>query len=93
MFGDDDEEIDFEEMEYVTNRKLENDEGEMTGHIKMYSYDGEHFTYALQCPYCEEKSSGDIHLPKRPFWIPCDHCDRKSNVKRLKDAVEKENKS
>lgn len=86
-------EIDYDKVEYVTNRRLTNKAGEETGHIKMYSYDNNNFHYYLHCPYCGEEQEDDIQLEKRPFYIPCRHCERKSLVEKLTNKVKKEAKA
>ncbi len=85
--------LNFDEMEYVTNRKVyARGDDEREGRLKMYSYDGENFTYALQCPYCGEKTSGEIVLEKRPYYIPCEECGKKTSCPRLKNKVKKDPK-
>lgn len=79
-------EIDFDRVEYATNRKVENDEGEETGHIQMFSYDNETFIYELTCPYCQHTFEGEDQLGSRPWWIECPECGRSTNVYRIKDA-------
>jgi len=70
-------EIDYERTEYVTNREVQNDEGEMTGRVKMFSYDNEMFHYQIKCPYCEHDfEGGSQELGSRPWWIECPECER-----------------
>ncbi len=83
-------EIDFEKAEYVTNREIENDEGEMTGRIQMFSYDNETFHYEITCPYCQNTWEDSQELGARPWWIECPECGRSTNVKRIKDAAKRE---
>ncbi|MDY6770886.1 MAG: hypothetical protein SV186_02915 [Candidatus Nanohaloarchaea archaeon] len=78
------DDIDFDRVEYATNRKLPNDDGEMTGHIKMYSYDGENFHYEMKCPYCGAETEGKKHMPNRPYYIKCSECETSSLVRKLK---------
>lgn len=85
--------VDFDRVEYATNRVLENDEGEETGHIKMFSYDNEEFFFELTCPYCEYQFEGDQELGSRPWWIECPECGRSTNVYRIKDKAEKKVKN
>ena len=82
-------EIDFDRVEYATNREVENDEGETTGYIKMFSYDTETYFYELVCPHCEHKFEGEQELGSRPWWIECPECGRSTNVYRIKDKEEK----
>lgn len=82
-------EIDYDRAEYVTNREVQNDEGEMTGRVKMFSYDNETFHYQITCPYCENEFEGSDELGSRPWWIECPECGRSTNVNRIKDAAKK----
>jgi hypothetical protein len=86
-------EIDYERTEYVTNREVQNDEGEMTGRVKMFSYDNEMFHYQIKCPYCEHDFEGSQELGSRPWWIECPECERSTNVNRIKDAAKKKIKN
>ncbi|MDY6774208.1 MAG: hypothetical protein SVS85_03320, partial [Candidatus Nanohaloarchaea archaeon] len=63
------ENVDYDRVEYVTNRRLPNDEDELTGHIKMYSYDEVKFHFTLECPYCGETSEGTTKLENRPYYV------------------------
>ncbi|MCJ7429368.1 MAG: hypothetical protein MUP66_03170 [Candidatus Nanohaloarchaeota archaeon QJJ-5] len=76
--------IDFDELEYATNRKLPNDDDELTGHIKMYSYDGVNFSYQMTCPYCGAETEGEKEMPNRPYYIKCSECETSSLVRKLK---------
>lgn len=82
-------EIDFDRVEYATNRKLEDDDGNENGHIKMFSYDNENFIYEMKCPYCGNVQEGEEELGSRPWWIECEDCGRSTNVYRIKDAHER----
>ncbi|MFB6200060.1 MAG: hypothetical protein ABEJ83_04220 [Candidatus Nanohaloarchaea archaeon] len=82
--------IDFDKTEYVTNRKLENDEGEETGRLKMFSYDYEKFHYEITCPYCQHTWEDSQKLGKRPWWIECPECGRSTNVYRIKDKKKRD---
>ena len=82
--------IDFERVEYSTNRKIENDEGEKTGRVQMFSYDTETYHFDIKCPYCGNQWEGSQELGQRPWWIECPECTRSINVNRIKDAVERE---
>ena len=86
-------EIDFDRVEYATNREIENDEGEKTGYVKMFSYDTENFFYEIECPYCQNKFEGEQELGSRPWWIECPDCTRSINVYRIKDKAEKKVKN
>ena len=83
------DDIDYDRTEYITNRKVENDEGEKTGRVQMYSYDYEEFHYAIRCPYCGNEWEGNQELGQRPWWIECPECERSINVNRIKDAEER----
>lgn len=84
--GDD---IDFEKVEYVSNRKLPDDDGNLAGHIKIYSYDNVNFTYTLKCPYCGEVSNGRKKMENRPYYIKCDECGENSLVRKMKGSGSK----
>lgn len=86
-------EIDFDRVEYATNREIENDEGEKTGYVKMFSYDTENFFYEIECPYCQNTFEGEQELGSRPWWIECPDCTRSINVYRIKDKAEKKVKN
>jgi len=77
-------EIDYDRIKYVTNRALENDKGEKTGHILMYSYDEINFEYKMKCPYCGAEQEGVTTFTRRPYRIECKSCGRKILIKRLK---------
>lgn len=78
------EDVDFDEVEYVTNRKLPDDDGELTGHIKMYSYDNVTFHYTLECPYCGAETEGTKEMPNRPYYIKCGECGENNLVRKMK---------
>lgn len=82
-------EIDYDRVEYATNREVENDEGEKTGYIKMFSYDNELFFYELKCPHCGHVSEDEEELDTRPWWLECPECGRSTNVYRIKDKHDK----
>jgi transposase-like protein len=83
-------EIDWERTEYVTNRELENDEGEETGRLKMFSYDNETYHFQMTCPYCGHEFEDSEDLGSRPWWIECPECERSTNVYRIKDKKKRE---
>lgn len=85
----DEDTIDFEEVEYVTNRRLPNDEDELTGHIKMYSYDELDFQYTLECPYCGEVTEGEKRMENRPYYIKCKACGENNLVRKMKGSGSK----
>lgn len=85
--------INYDKVEYATNRKLPNDEGEMTGYIKMYSYDNETFHYTMTCPYCGEKHEGKKEMPNRPYYIKCKKCGENNLIKKLKGSGSKVKRS
>jgi predicted nucleic acid-binding Zn ribbon protein len=76
--------IDFDRVEYATNRKLPNDDGELTGHIKMYSYDDVNFTYTMTCPHCGTEQEGEKEMPNRPYYIKCEECGENNLVRKMK---------
>ncbi len=79
-------EVDYERLEYATNRKLANDDGELTGHIKMYSYDNENFKYQLKCAYCGAETEGEKEMPNRPYYIKCSECGENHLIRKLKGS-------
>lgn len=78
------ENINFEKVEYVTNRKLPNDEGEKKGWIKMYSYDDVNFHYEMKCPYCGTEQEGKKKMENRPYYIKCKECGENNLIRKLK---------
>jgi len=85
--------LDYDKLEYATNREMENDEGEKTGFAKVASYDMETFIYVIKCPYCGHEFKGEEKLGSRPWWIECPECSRSSNIYRIKDKAEKKFKN
>lgn len=83
------ENIDFDRVEYASNRKLPNDDGELTGHIKIYSYDDVNFHYTLTCPYCGAEQKGEKEMPNRPYYIKCKECGENNLVRKLKGSGSK----
>ncbi len=83
------EDIDYDKIEYATNRKLPDDDGEMTGWIKMFSYDNENFKYTMKCPYCGEEQEGEKEMPNRPYYIKCSECETSSLIRKLKGSGNK----
>ncbi|MDY6788887.1 MAG: hypothetical protein SVV03_02880 [Candidatus Nanohaloarchaea archaeon] len=79
-----DEKIDYDKVEYATNRRLPNDDNELKGHIKMFSYDGENFKYEMECPYCGAETEGEKEMPNRPYYIKCSECEKSSLIRRMK---------
>lgn len=80
------EDIDFDRVEYVTNRRLPNDDGELTGHIKMYSYDELNFHYTLECPYCGAETQGEREMENRPYYIRCSECEENNLIRKMKGS-------
>lgn len=83
------DDIDYDKIEYATNRKLTNDDDEETGHIKMYSYDGVNFTYTMICPYCGAETEGEKEMKNRPYYIRCSECEKSSLIRKLKGSGSK----
>lgn len=83
------EEIDYDKIEYATNRELPNDDGELTGWIKMFSYDNVNFKYIMKCPYCGAETEGEKEMPNRPYYIKCSECETSSLVRKLKGSGSK----
>ncbi len=84
-----DEDINFDELEYVTNRRLPNDDDELTGRIKMYSYDELDFKYTLECPHCGEVTQGEKRMENRPYYIKCKECGENNLVRKMKGSGSK----
>ncbi len=80
------EDIDFDRVEYVTNRRLPNDDDELTGHIKMYSYDDVNFVYTLKCPHCGETTQGEKEMENRPYYIKCSECGENNLIRKMKGS-------
>jgi len=76
--------IDFDRVEYASNRKLPNDDDELTGQIKIFSYDGVNFHYQMTCPYCGTEQEGEKEMEHRPYYIKCRECETSSLVRKLK---------
>ncbi|MDY6768656.1 MAG: hypothetical protein SVW02_00945 [Candidatus Nanohaloarchaea archaeon] len=83
------DDVDFDEVEYVTNRRLPNDEDELTGHILMYSYDEVTFHYTLECPYCGEVTEGTKEMENRPYYIKCSECGENNLIRKMKGSGSK----
>ncbi|MDY6778572.1 MAG: hypothetical protein SVU32_07945, partial [Candidatus Nanohaloarchaea archaeon] len=62
------------------------DDGELTGHIKMYSYDGETFHYEMTCPYCGAETEGTTEIPNKPRYVNCKECGTSSLVRKMKGS-------
>lgn len=83
------DEIDFDKVEYATNRRLPDDDGNLEGHIKMYSYDNVDFVYTLKCPHCGETTQGKKEMENRPYYIKCSECGENNLVRKLKGSGSK----
>lgn len=71
---------------YFTRRNLENAEGEETGKVIIWRFKDEaNYSYALLCPFCGEKQSGEANFSRRPYRLRCKKCKRSMTIKRLKD--------
>ncbi len=75
--------IDYEKVKYVTNRKLKNKEKELTGEIKMFSYDGLNFYYKMKCPFCGTEQEGEKQFKRRPYYVECKNCGKKILIEKL----------
>jgi len=74
-----------EDVDYFTNRPLENENGERTGKIIMFRLKGEtKFQYKMICPFCGKEQEGSIEFKRRPYRVPCKHCNKKILIERLK---------
>lgn len=79
-----DADIDYDQVDYMTNRKLKNDEDEEKGWIKMFSYDNVNFTYEMKCPYCGTEQEGETEMENRPYYIKCQECGENNLIRKLK---------
>ncbi len=73
------------EMNYFTNRKLENEAGEKTGRLLMYRIKGrEEFEVKMTCPFCGAQQKQSIVFEKRPYRMKCKECEKIIKVPKLK---------
>lgn len=75
---------DINELAYVTNRKLQNDDGENTGTVFMWRKKGEEVSnYRLKCPYCESEEESSVVFKKRPYRVRCSNCGKSIMIAKL----------
>jgi len=56
---------DFNELAYITSRKLKNEDGEETGTVLLWRKKGEEeFSYKLTCPYCATEQESSVVFKK-----------------------------
>ena len=75
--------IDYNRVQYVTNRKLKNKEKEETGSIMMFSYDRKTFYFKMKCPFCGSNQEGEEHFTRKPYYVLCKTCGKKSRIEKL----------
>ena len=72
------------EMDYFTNRSLENKEGEKKGRILMFREKGkEKFHIRMKCAFCEESSEFTTEFKKKPYNVECPKCHKKFKIIKL----------
>jgi transcription elongation factor Elf1 len=75
---------DFNELAYITSRKLENGNGEKTGTVMMWRKKGEEeFGYELTCPYCATEQASSVVFTKRPYRVRCSTCNKSIMIEKL----------
>ena len=75
---------DFNELAYITSRKLKNDDGSKTGTVVMWRNKGEEeFGYKLTCPYCETEQESRVIFKKRPYRVRCSNCNKSILIEKL----------
>ena len=74
----------FEELAYITTRKLENEQGEKTGTVLLYRKKGEEeFRYKLTCPHCGTEQKSRVLFKRRPYRIKCSNCGKSILIEKL----------
>ena len=75
----------FDELAYITTRKLANEQGEKSGTVLLYRKNGEdEFRYTLTCPYCEtEQKSRVVGVQTKADRIACSNCGKSSLIEKL----------
>ncbi len=74
----------FDELAYITTRKLENKQGEKTGTVLLYRKKGEEeFRYTLTCPYCETEQESHVVFKRRPYRLKCSACGKSIMIGKL----------
>ncbi|HUV80662.1 MAG TPA: hypothetical protein VMW40_07585 [Candidatus Bathyarchaeia archaeon] len=75
---------DFNELAYITSRKLKNEDGENTGTVVMWRKKGdEEFCYKLTCPYCATEQESSVVFNKRPYRVRCSNCNKSILIEKL----------
>jgi peptide subunit release factor 1 (eRF1) len=75
---------------YVTNRTLENRNGEVKGRIKvLVPNDSETAQVDYVCPECGFSAHNEQEW-KRPFVVVCSKCGAKLKIPKLKDDIKKD---
>lgn len=78
------------EMNYFTNRKLENEKGEKVGKILIWRLKGEEeYNIEMKCPFCEHIQSRKEIFERRPFRPVCEKCGKKVVIERMNTKKKK----
>lgn len=81
---------DVSEMNYLTNRRLENKKGERTGKIFMWRRKGEEdFNIELKCPECGNYEEKKEKFARRPYNPSCSKCGTSFMITKLKQKKKK----
>jgi len=76
-----------EECNYFTNRVLENEKKQKTGHILAWHLKaGGSFHIIMTCPYCAHKQERDddtIVFGKRPYRVTCENCKKSILLEKM----------
>lgn len=76
---------DFNNIDYFTNRGLENESGERKGKIVMWREKGrEESHFILNCPYCGHHTEKDEVFSKKPYRPKCEKCGRSVVISKIK---------
>lgn len=76
---------DVSEMNYFTNRKLENEKGEKTGKVLIWRLKGEEeYNVEMKCPFCEHIQSRKEKFERRPFRPSCEKCGKSTTIAKIK---------
>lgn len=72
------------EMDYFTNRSLENKAGEIKGRVLMFRIKGEReFHVDLKCAECGEVQTFLEVFEKRPYRVKCQKCGNSFVIEKL----------
>ena len=75
---------DFNELAYITSRKLKNADGEETGTVVMWRKKGDDaFGYKLTCPYRATEQESSVVFKRRPYRVRCSNCNKSILIEKL----------